>query len=652
MTQSEVKLKNYKAKCIKESGKKKCIITKVKTKKKPQTTKVKSKPSTTTQLTNAALIGLISKFSSGHQSNLQAINQALEADKQRYLKTFEKVNIKEVPKNTKVDKGMQTVEYVNSNNKYIMPSKDIKLFKEEVKDIEQSIKQKEQQIKSIFDLYKDLEPYKQPKKDVLDLYEGIESYQDDEKHDITGDLEEEPLKVSSGYVSSIRTGKLKPIETTGKIFEVKPTLIQDQILPLKFVYPTEIDDFTKSDEYKEAIKKIRETEPIQSLADYLKIKDKVSELTIREIGLNKIALEKDLLKTVKERNLRLSEQQKKEREENKEKQKLIRQQEEEDERLKREYIRIQKLNEQNEKKKMLEQQKKQDKIKQFYENIESNNSIINKLEQIDKDITNLADQRNNLNPGKDADKINDIINKQKILFNEADKYKKPQYYIKRNKELQSKIQDEEDDEEKNIISEGEEINTSEDDDEYRRYLDNYGDLDVSSGEGQEGLGRGTYDYEIEDILKKMPNFKGVVAADELDTLEVSPKMSFIVNRDTSDKPGSHWMAVYIDAINNKSVEFFDPLADPTEPIIKEGLKKIVDKINPTHMLKFKENKQKSQSSESDTCAFHSIRFLKDRNRGISFKDATYFKEVPKTQQIAKGEEKAEEIKKQEGFGYI
>ena len=36
-------------------------------------------------------------------------------------------------------------------------------------------------------------------------------------------------------------------------------------------------------------------------------------------------------------------------------------------------------------------------------------------------------------------------------------------------------------------------------------------------------------------------------------------MGFIMNLDPSDKPGSHWVAVYI---NGDSIEYFDPLAGP------------------------------------------------------------------------------------------
>jgi hypothetical protein len=73
-------------------------------------------------------------------------------------------------------------------------------------------------------------------------------------------------------------------------------------------------------------------------------------------------------------------------------------------------------------------------------------------------------------------------------------------------------------------------------------------------------------------------FKGVYAIDEVDKIPVSDKMGFILNLDTSDKSGSHWVGVYIDANDDKSVEYYDSFGkDPPERLMKD-LKSLIDKL--------------------------------------------------------------------------
>ena len=61
--------------------------------------------------------------------------------------------------------------------------------------------------------------------------------------------------------------------------------------------------------------------------------------------------------------------------------------------------------------------------------------------------------------------------------------------------------------------------------------------------------------EILQLMKRTRNFVGCYAENELSGIRISSFPSFfIVNIDSSDLPGSHWLAVLID---RKSVEIFD-----------------------------------------------------------------------------------------------
>ena len=125
-------------------------------------------------------------------------------------------------------------------------------------------------------------------------------------------------------------------------------------------------------------------------------------------------------------------------------------------------------------------------------------------------------------------------------------------------------------------------------------------------------------------------FKGVYAIDEISQIPIqgtTNKMGVILNLDKSSQPGSHWVALYIDADGDKSVEYYDSYGeDPPESLLRD-IKSVVDKINPDTYLKFKINKIKQQSDSSDTCGIHSMKFLIDRFSGKPFKECSGWSEV-------------------------
>lgn len=159
----------------------------------------------------------------------------------------------------------------------------------------------------------------------------------------------------------------------------------------------------------------------------------------------------------------------------------------------------------------------------------------------------------------------------------------------------------------------------------------------SFGTGDGGVD-GLYNDEIEKITDKIGIKVPVIAADEIDKIVdmVSPntkEFGFIINTNPSNSDGSgkdgyrpgHWMAVYIDNDEDRpSIEFFDPLADPMDPKMIDGIKKIVDKIDNEKYFLFKENMVKHQSDDTNTCGHHSIHFLENRFGGMSWPEASGF----------------------------
>jgi hypothetical protein len=79
--------------------------------------------------------------------------------------------------------------------------------------------------------------------------------------------------------------------------------------------------------------------------------------------------------------------------------------------------------------------------------------------------------------------------------------------------------------------------------------------------------------QIETILRKIPlirlQFSGVFALDKIPLLRQIPN-SMVINLDTSDMEGSHWIALYTD--NNNRTTYFDSLGRPPPKTISSKYK--------------------------------------------------------------------------------
>ena len=118
--------------------------------------------------------------------------------------------------------------------------------------------------------------------------------------------------------------------------------------------------------------------------------------------------------------------------------------------------------------------------------------------------------------------------------------------------------------------------------------------------------------EISEILKRdrftKHYFRGVFACDQLPKQCIPRPSALIINTDPADKPGQHWVAIYItrDGVG----EYFDSYGQlPTLPQIQHFLRK-----NTKYSIF---NRRHLQGAFSTVCGQYVIFFLLHRCRGLS-----------------------------------
>ena len=90
--------------------------------------------------------------------------------------------------------------------------------------------------------------------------------------------------------------------------------------------------------------------------------------------------------------------------------------------------------------------------------------------------------------------------------------------------------------------------------------------------------------------------------------EKKKKIGIIFNLDTHDKPGSHWVAMFIN-INKGEIYYFDSYGDKTPSRIKKLAKRIQDQSNKIgKQFVFHENKVRHQYSNSE-CGMYCLYFI-------------------------------------------
>lgn len=131
---------------------------------------------------------------------------------------------------------------------------------------------------------------------------------------------------------------------------------------------------------------------------------------------------------------------------------------------------------------------------------------------------------------------------------------------------------------------------------------------------------GTFPIDFQDVIPE--------AIRDLERLKRDSKVKqigVVLNLDTHDQPGSHWVGVIIDR-QKKTFEYFDSFADETPDEVYE----FYSKHFPSYDLL--ENDITHQR-ENNECGNYSINFLVQRMSGRSFDDVT--KDVIRDQEMNK-----------------
>ncbi len=162
-----------------------------------------------------------------------------------------------------------------------------------------------------------------------------------------------------------------------------------------------------------------------------------------------------------------------------------------------------------------------------------------------------------------------------------------------------------------------------------------------TGSGIKSLPDGIDNFQLEKLLKERTHHViPVISSDETDQILrfVQPHqkepIGFVINDKTLNSPthGKHWRSVFISP-TDCSVEFYDSLLENKIPkYLVEGLHKIVKKIDPSLLWKFKHNLVEMQNPKSANCGLFASHFLIQRFKGKSFNEATLYKDYKKTKE--------------------
>lgn len=165
-------------------------------------------------------------------------------------------------------------------------------------------------------------------------------------------------------------------------------------------------------------------------------------------------------------------------------------------------------------------------------------------------------------------------------------------------------------------------------------------------DGKFYTGKGLMTSEIDKMMNFHPDYIGTYPANFYKFLpkKLPKRFGFIMNLDKSNKPGSHWVAVHVDAENDLSIEYYDSFAEPPTKNFMREIKKVVDELNPNVYLKFKVNGVVDQKTTTSNCGWHCMNFLLKRFMDKPFKEAT------KYDNSSNGEDEVQQLKQK--FGYI
>ena len=141
-------------------------------------------------------------------------------------------------------------------------------------------------------------------------------------------------------------------------------------------------------------------------------------------------------------------------------------------------------------------------------------------------------------------------------------------------------------------------------------------IEIEKKKNQKGLKAS----KITKLLSSLPNFIGVYAEDELDSITISSFPSFLIcNTDNLSLPGSHWIAL---GVFRDTVEIFDPGGFRLFllPQIPCHLLTFIHKLSITRSIRIA---NRIQSDSSSLCGFYCMFYVLARTC-FSFKKIQKF----------------------------
>ena len=119
--------------------------------------------------------------------------------------------------------------------------------------------------------------------------------------------------------------------------------------------------------------------------------------------------------------------------------------------------------------------------------------------------------------------------------------------------------------------------------------------------------------ELENYMKAdawiSKSYSGVVPKDMLPEKPDKPSF-YIVNQDTSEKAGSHWIVVF--AVDKKISKYFDPLGKMPDSYFQNYLS--------LQSLSYRYNSKRCQNYGSNICGQYCLFYCYFRSRGYSMED--------------------------------
>lgn len=114
--------------------------------------------------------------------------------------------------------------------------------------------------------------------------------------------------------------------------------------------------------------------------------------------------------------------------------------------------------------------------------------------------------------------------------------------------------------------------------------------------------------ELNRALKDIKSYIGCYMSDELSKIVPAHNISLIINYDTSTKPGSHWVALYV---QDNRPEYFDSFGLPP-------IQSVIDFCSNYHPIRW--NSKQLQSLDEVVCGELAASFIKLRSLGHSFEE--------------------------------